>query len=292
MGYDRKAWLFESSLLSLKPFNGCTLATIMDVFREFFWLQMHDLPIACMNEEMGTFIGNTIGTVKECDVQNDGSGWDAVLRVLIELDIHKRITRGQTLNVKGIKTWAPLTYEKLLKNCFRCGRIIHGQGLCDGEKASYNSSSGHFGPWLRVKSGNRAGRMRTNFQTHSSNHPESSDRDSEEKKVVAQSGNAEMEGGLERGRKTNQNCSSQEPISHQILVEPFLETGGSTLGQLPQVANKVQRVSEDEQTKLGSPTSRARPMIIPKESLEKGGGASPIIHMSSPMESLRHIKRF
>lgn len=87
---------------------------------------MHDLPIAYINEKMDTLIGNAIGMVNECGVQNDGSGWGIVLGTLIELDLYKHINRGQTLNVKGSKTWVPLTNEKLSKTCFRCERIIHG----------------------------------------------------------------------------------------------------------------------------------------------------------------------
>lgn len=110
----RRPWLFESSLLFLKPFDGYTLTSKMDFSKEAFWVQLHDLPIARIKKDMGNFIGNnTIGLVKTCDVQNDGSGWGTVLRVLIELDLYKPITRGKTLNVKGIKTWIPLTYEKL-----------------------------------------------------------------------------------------------------------------------------------------------------------------------------------
>lgn len=97
----RRPCLFESSLLSLKLFDGCTSASKMNFTKEPFWVQMHNFPIVCMNEDMETFIGTTIGEVKRCDVQNDGMAWG---RVLIEIDLLKPITRGQTLNIKGLKT--------------------------------------------------------------------------------------------------------------------------------------------------------------------------------------------
>lgn len=115
---DRKAWLFESALLSLKPFDGYTPASKTVFSRESFWVHLHDLPIDCMNEDMGTLIGNTIELVKGCDIQSDESKWGKVLRVLIELDLYKPISRGRTLNIKGVKTWVPLTYEKLPRICF------------------------------------------------------------------------------------------------------------------------------------------------------------------------------
>lgn len=137
---SRRPWLFESSLLSLKPFDGHTPALRMDFYRESFWVQLHNLSIAYMNEDMGNLIGNTIGLVKECDIQNDGSRWDTIWRVLIELDLHKPISKGRTLNVQGIKTWVPLTYKKLSRIYFRCGRIIHKEGLYDGMKNLHNNN--------------------------------------------------------------------------------------------------------------------------------------------------------
>lgn len=57
-----------------------------------------------MNEKMGTFIGNTIGMVKGYDVKEDGLAWDIVLRVFIELNFYKSVTRGRTLNILGSKS--------------------------------------------------------------------------------------------------------------------------------------------------------------------------------------------
>lgn len=62
-----RPWLFDSYLLALKPFDGCTLSLKMDFSKEAFWVQLHNLPIACMNAEIGNQIGSTIGVVKECD---------------------------------------------------------------------------------------------------------------------------------------------------------------------------------------------------------------------------------
>lgn len=58
------SWLFESSLLSLKPFNGCISATKMDFSNEVFGVYMYNLPIGCMNEKIKTNIGKTIDSVK------------------------------------------------------------------------------------------------------------------------------------------------------------------------------------------------------------------------------------
>lgn len=123
----RRPWLFESFLLSLKPFDGYTLASKMDFSKEAFWVQLHELPIACMNEDMGIFISNTIGLVKACDVQIDGSGWGTVLRVFIELDLYKPITKGRTLSVKGSKIWIPENMFQMWKDYAQGGYLQWGE---------------------------------------------------------------------------------------------------------------------------------------------------------------------
>lgn len=71
---SRCLWLFEATLLFLKPFDSYTPTAKMDFSKEIFWVYMHNLPIGCINERIGTDIGKTIGTVKQCTVQKDGSG--------------------------------------------------------------------------------------------------------------------------------------------------------------------------------------------------------------------------
>lgn len=86
-----------------------------------------------MNREIDMFIGSTIGWNIKCDVQEDGLTWGKVLKIYIELDLRKPISMGRTLNLKGNKTWVPLTYKKLPRLCFYCGKIIHNMGFCEGE---------------------------------------------------------------------------------------------------------------------------------------------------------------
>lgn len=58
-----------------------------------------------------------------------------ILRVCIEIDLHKPISWGQTINIQGNRFWVSLTYEKLLRIYFRfcCRQIVHKQGVCEGD---------------------------------------------------------------------------------------------------------------------------------------------------------------
>lgn len=78
-----------------------TLQLHVDFSTVAFWVNMHDLPIGCMNAKMRNYVGSTIGVVKECDVNKDGSRWGITLRVLIKMMLEKPISRGRFINVEG-----------------------------------------------------------------------------------------------------------------------------------------------------------------------------------------------
>jgi hypothetical protein len=40
-----------------------------------FWIQVHDMPLLCMNKVVGTRIGESMGTVEDVDTAIDGAGW-------------------------------------------------------------------------------------------------------------------------------------------------------------------------------------------------------------------------
>lgn len=64
----------------------------------------------------------------------------------MELDLRKAVARGRTTNLMGNKLWVPLTYEKLPKLCFKCGRIKHGM---EGWKGVVGKGDRlQYGSWL------------------------------------------------------------------------------------------------------------------------------------------------
>lgn len=92
---NRGPWLFEISLLSLNPFNGYTPIAKMVFSKEVFWVNMHNLPVGCMNEKIGIDIGKTISRVIWCVVQHDGSRWEQSSVCAL-----KWIYKNQTLGVE------------------------------------------------------------------------------------------------------------------------------------------------------------------------------------------------
>lgn len=111
-----------------------------------------------MNQKMGKHIANTVGTFITCEIHEDGFGWGTVLPVLIELDLHKPIARGRTINVQGNRLWIPFIYEKLPRLYFKCRRNSHGLNHCTGGE---NTTNRNCGPWLRAIGIYRSSQNRT-----------------------------------------------------------------------------------------------------------------------------------
>ncbi|KAL5843046.1 hypothetical protein ACOSQ3_013649 [Xanthoceras sorbifolium] len=54
-----------------------------------FWVQVHNIPIVCMNRETGLFIGKQIGVLREIDLGTTGDCLGKYLRVRVRVDISK-----------------------------------------------------------------------------------------------------------------------------------------------------------------------------------------------------------
>lgn len=68
---EGKPWLFDNYLLALKSLDSTIQPKSMSFNSEVFWVQMHDLPIMCMNRFNGSLIGNVIGSVLDVELKVD-----------------------------------------------------------------------------------------------------------------------------------------------------------------------------------------------------------------------------
>ncbi|KAF5472196.1 hypothetical protein F2P56_004583 [Juglans regia] len=141
-----RPWLFDNQMFVIMQLNGSIPPQKMDFSRERMWIQLHNLPLACMNKDRGVVMGETIGRVLEVETLVDGSGWGSFLRILTELDLKKPLARGRTITIKGQVLWIPVKYEKLPHFCFRCGCIIHDEVGCRGK----DGEEIQFGAWMRA----------------------------------------------------------------------------------------------------------------------------------------------
>lgn len=152
-----RPWLFDRFLLLLYDFDGVTPPVQMSFSHSPFWVQIHDMPILCMNRGVGLKIGASLGTVIDVDVAGDGVGWGRCLRIQVNLDVTKPLERGRALLLDAKSIWVTFKYEKLPLFCFNCGRILHGSRGCPSPrlKKSGVSEESPWGSWLRAENQKR-----------------------------------------------------------------------------------------------------------------------------------------
>ncbi|XP_062166157.1 uncharacterized protein LOC133872604 [Alnus glutinosa] len=139
-------WLFDRSVLVLKEVDENISPLQMDFSKSPFWIQIHDLPLVCMNREVGLKIGASIGEVEDVKVSGDGGGWSRGLRVRVQVDLTKPLERGRVLKFNGKQVWVSFRYEKLPHFCFNCGRIFHDKMPCSGSSGARQEVTGSLKP--------------------------------------------------------------------------------------------------------------------------------------------------
>lgn len=70
--WEGKPWLFDNCLIVLNSYDGLTQPDALSFVVERFWVQLYDLPLACMNRDCGMQIGEGIGKIIDVDTSVDG----------------------------------------------------------------------------------------------------------------------------------------------------------------------------------------------------------------------------
>lgn len=82
------------------------------------------------NKNIGTLIGDSIGSVVEVDLLDGEVNWDECVRVRVHLGVSKTLQRGKKIKIGGDEAiWVQFSYERLLDFCYYCG--IMGHNHCD-----------------------------------------------------------------------------------------------------------------------------------------------------------------
>ena len=66
-----RPWVFDENLFSVADFDGVLQLAPIEFEKVALWVRMLNLPLACMNMEIGTMIGSAIGHVKEIETDEE-----------------------------------------------------------------------------------------------------------------------------------------------------------------------------------------------------------------------------
>lgn len=123
-------WLFDNKIFTLVSLDESKQLTKINFDTEHFLIQLHGLPVRYTNRFYNKLIGNTIGRVLDVDVGTDDTRWGSFFRVKVDLNLTKPSAHGRKVTIMEEDLWIPVKYEKFLKFCFGCNRILHEEGRC------------------------------------------------------------------------------------------------------------------------------------------------------------------
>lgn len=83
------------------------------------WVQVHDMPLRCMNRSVGSKIGASLGKVEEVAIAKDDVGWGRYMRLQVVIDLYQPLERGRDLILSGNTWWIAFKYEKTASFLFQ-----------------------------------------------------------------------------------------------------------------------------------------------------------------------------
>ncbi|KAJ4713043.1 Zinc knuckle CX2CX4HX4C [Melia azedarach] len=126
-----------------------------DAFRAVLQ-QFHNVPISCMNKEIGLFLGAQIGNVEDIDRGINGDCLGRFLHLRINIDITKPLKRCLRVQLRDNVEVVTLLiqYERLPEFCYKYSKIGHIYREClvfdSGRLQSNTRQQLIYGLWLRA----------------------------------------------------------------------------------------------------------------------------------------------
>lgn len=147
-------WHYDNSLLLLIEPKGMGEIAKLDFSKATFWVQIHNIPIVCMNQESAFQLGCKIGRVKEIDLGATGNCLGKFIRVRVEVDITKPLEKGILVDIDEQEA-IPLIlrYERMPDYCYDCGKIGHTMRECpdeDPNRVLIAGAKGKYADWLKA----------------------------------------------------------------------------------------------------------------------------------------------
>ncbi|KAK0583918.1 hypothetical protein LWI29_005055 [Acer saccharum] len=150
-------WTFDRAIIALEEPSGTGEVASMKFNRVEFWVRIHNLPLLCLTEDIGTFLGSMIGEVMDVDLLAAKNIGEKFVRVRVVVDIDEPLKRSLRVDLlgNGVITTMLLRYERLQDFCFKCSMLGHSLRDCpdygDGKEVITEAQL-RLNVWLRSES--------------------------------------------------------------------------------------------------------------------------------------------
>ncbi|KAL9416875.1 hypothetical protein AB3S75_039958 [Citrus x aurantiifolia] len=143
-------WHFDNALIVFSEPKGVGDVKKQAFTHTSFWVQLHNVPLMCMDKYAIQKLGSLIGKVEEVDNDEGGECIGPIFRTRISVNVTKPLKKILFLQQEdGAKTPIRIQYERLPDFCFCCGLVGHQYRECLKYKGQPKEKLA-YGAWLKA----------------------------------------------------------------------------------------------------------------------------------------------
>lgn len=143
---DMSPWAIHGHCLNLKVCQTNQYICAVNFGKMQIWVQVHGLGLDMLNNENANSIGKCLELENETEMQKCG-----YIMMKTEVGVDEPLTaRFWWKNVKGIKRWATIKYERFSDFCYGCGSLRHTLQACNSKivLSEVSNRLPIYGSWL------------------------------------------------------------------------------------------------------------------------------------------------
>lgn len=268
-------WHFDRALMVLQEPKGIGSIKKQSFSHVSFWIQIHNVPLMCMDTSIIRELGSRVGKVEDIGMDAQGECFGEFVRIRVSVNITKPLKKLIVLKQEDDEDIPlPVVYERLPDFCFCCGCIGHQFRECMEYKGQQKENL-PFGPWLKAVS--LADRIKLNrakekwSRKHEKSREEVPESDSAE---IPNPGSPNLTMGQNFGSTLNKESTEREGglirVGH---VEKGVVTADNLEGskkKLMQPNDKKLKGAAEISDVTGMQDTKAR-LLLEKENLEGNG---------------------
>ena len=124
-------WHFDRALIVLAEPRGIGEVAKQSFTHTSFWVQIRNVPLACMDKDFLRELGEKLGSVEEVQTDDNGDCIGEYARIRVSINITQSLERILFLKQEGeTDIPMPVVYERLPDFCYCCGIIGHQYKEC------------------------------------------------------------------------------------------------------------------------------------------------------------------